>query len=163
MLGYVIPLLYAVRPSMVYEIVRRRMSEIIPLNVLLGIEIASIGNGVAETRLPVRQDLTNHIGTLHASAIFAVAEAASGGAMSGAFAPVILNVRPVAANATIEFLKPAKTSLVARAKTLEEPAALRDRLDKDGKVAFDLAVVVADEEGNNVARVKVGWHVAAKK
>src|SRR3954471_2321195 len=90
MLKYVIPLVFAVRPSTVYNLLRRRLGEIIPLNKLLGIEITSIGDGVAEARLPFRTEVTNHIGSMHATAIFGLAEAASGGAMSGAFAPVIL-------------------------------------------------------------------------
>ena len=82
MLKYALPLVFVVRPSIVYEMLRRRIAEIIPLNKLLGIEIISIGDGVAETRLPFRSEVTNHIGSMHASAIFGVAEAASGCAMS---------------------------------------------------------------------------------
>src|SRR5262245_66032977 len=103
MLNYVIPLVFAVWPPIVYELLRRRLAEIIPLNKLLGIDITSIGDGVAEARLPFRAEVTNHIGSVHAAAIFGVAEAASGGAMSGAFARDVLSIRPAAANANVTF------------------------------------------------------------
>ena len=97
MLKHVLPLAYFVRPSAVYEILRRRLGKIIPLNQVLGIEIVSIGDGVAQARLPFRSEVTNHIGSVHATAIFGLAEAASGAALAGAFAPVVMSIRPVAA------------------------------------------------------------------
>ena len=51
MLKYVLPLVFAVGPWIVYEMIRRRMGEIIPLNKLVGIEVVSIGDGVAEASL----------------------------------------------------------------------------------------------------------------
>jgi uncharacterized protein (TIGR00369 family) len=147
---------------MVYDMIRRRMSDILPFNTFVGVEIVSLADGVAEARLPFRTEVTNHIGTMHAAALFTVAEAASGAAVSGAFAPVIVSVKPVAAKATIEYLKIAKATVTARAKTVEPPADLRDRLHKDGRVAFDVVVDVAEVE-TSVARMVVGWHVAKKK
>jgi uncharacterized protein (TIGR00369 family) len=162
MLKYALPLVFVVRPSIVYEMLRRRIAEIIPLNKLLGIEIISIGDGVAETRLPFRSEVTNHIGSMHASAIFGVAEAASGCAMSGAFAPVALSIRPVAASAQVHFSKIARSALIAHAKTSETSEGLRAKLKEAGKVVFDVVVDVRDEGGTDVAKVTVAWHVATK-
>ncbi len=162
MLKYALPLVFVVRPSIVYEMLRRRIAEIIPLNKLLGIEIISIGDGVAETRLPFRSEVTNHIGSMHASAIFGVAEAASGCAMSGAFAPVALSIRPVAASAQVHFSKIARSALIAHARTSETSEGLRAKLKEAGKVVFDVVVDVRDEAGIDVAKVTVAWHVATK-
>ena len=162
MLKYALPLVFVVRPSIVYEMLRRRIAEIIPLNKLLGIEIISIGDGVAETRLPFRSEVTNHIGSMHASAIFGVAEAASGCAMSGAFAPVALSIRPVAASAQVHFSKIARSGLIAHARTSETSEGLRAKLKEAGKVVFDVVVEVRDEAGTDVAKVTVAWHVATK-
>jgi len=163
MLKYALPIFFAVRPSMVYELIRSRLSDIVPLNNLLGIKIVSVGDGVAETRLPFRSEITNHIGSVHAAAIFGLAEAASGGAMSGAFAPVATSIRPVAASATVEFSRIAQTDLVARASTRLASADLREALQRDGKVVFDVAVTLQDASDAEVARVTVSWHVAMKK
>lgn len=162
MLKYALPLIFVVRPSIVYEMLRRRIAEIIPLNKLLGIEVVSIGDGVAETRLPFRSEVTNHIGSMHASAIFGVAEAASGCAMSGAFAPVALSIRPVAASAQVHFSKVARSALIAQARTSETSEGLRAKLKEAGKVVFDVVVDVRDEAGVDVAKVTVAWHVATK-
>jgi uncharacterized protein (TIGR00369 family) len=158
----VLPLAFAARPSIVYDIIRRRLGEIIPLNKLLGIEIISIGDGVAEARLAFRPELTNHIGSVHATAIFGLAEAASGYAMSGAFAPVILKIRPVAANANVSFSKIARTDLIAHARTVESPEELRAKLAAAGRVVFDVVVNVHDAAGLAVGQVTVAWHVARK-
>jgi len=162
MLKYVLPLAYAVRPSTVYDIIRRRLAEIIPLNKLLGVEIVSIGDGVAEARLPYRPEVTNHIESMHATAIFGLAEAASGYAMSGAFAPVILQIRPVAASAHVKFSKIARTDLTARARTAQSSQELRAKLAAAGRVTFDVVVTVHDAAGADVGQVTVVWHVAKK-
>ena len=119
---------------MVYGMIKSRLSSIVPLNNLLGIEIVSVGDGIAEARLPFRHEITNHIGSVHATAIFGLAEAASGGAMSGAFAPIATSIRPVAASATVEFSRIARTDIVARARTALGSKDLRETLERDGKV-----------------------------
>ena len=134
MLKYALPVAFAVRPSMVYGMIKSRLSSIVPLNNLLGIEIVSVGDGIAEARLPFRHEITNHIGSVHATAIFGLAEAASGGAMSGAFAPIATSIRPVAASATVEFSRIARTDIVARARTALGSKELRETLERDGKV-----------------------------
>ena len=60
-----------------HETIRERLGGAIPLNALLGLVITSIGDGTAEVRLPFRREVTNHVGGVHATAIFGVAEAAS--------------------------------------------------------------------------------------
>ena len=57
----------------------------IPSNVLATGEpwtrnSVSIGDGVAETRLPFRTEVTNHIGTVHATAIFGLGKVVLAGA-----------------------------------------------------------------------------------
>ena len=163
MLKYLLPLAFAVKGSVVYDLLRRRLAEIIPLNKHLGIEIVSIGDGVAQTRLPFREEVTNHIGTVHATAIFGLAEAASGGALSGAFAPMVLKIRPVAASAGVTFAKIARTDLTADATTSEPSETLRTRLTETGKAIFDVAVDVRDDRGVHVAQVTVTWHVTRKQ
>jgi uncharacterized protein (TIGR00369 family) len=162
MLNYVTPVIFALRPRIMYDLLRRRLGEIVPLNTLLGIEIVSIGDGIAEARIPFRTEVTNHIGTLHATAIFGLAEAASGAAMSGAFAPVILRIRPVAASAKVTFLKITRSDLTAHAVTGEPSPDLRDKLDHDGKVTFDVAVTMRDAAGHDIAEMTVAWHVSKK-
>jgi uncharacterized protein (TIGR00369 family) len=162
MLRYALPLIFIVRPALVYDLIRKRLGEIIPLNKLIGVEIVSIGDGVAQARVPFRPDLTNHIGSLHATAIFGVAEAASGAAMSGAFAPLVLQIRPVAAGATVTFSKIARSDVVAQAAVVGSARELRDKLANEGRVLFDVAVQLRDSAGSDVAEMTVAWHVTKR-
>jgi len=162
MLRYVLPLVFLVRPSIVYDLLRQRLGDIVPLNKLLGIEILLIGDGVAEARIPFRPEVTNHIGSLHGTAIFGVAEAASGGAMTGAFAPIVLQIRPVAASAQVTFLKIVRSDLTAHASIVGVAEDLRKKLTTEGKVVFDVAVKMQDAGGADVAEMTVAWHVTKK-
>jgi uncharacterized protein (TIGR00369 family) len=159
-LKFILPLMYAVSPPLVYGIIRNRMDHVIPLNQLLGIEIVSVGDGVAECKVALQPQLKNHIGSAHATLVFGVAEAASGAAMAGALAPAIATIRPVAAQAQIKFLKIAKSDLVARAAVRGEALELRTRLEQTGSIAFDVDVGVFDANGAEVAEVVVNWHIS---
>ena len=55
----------------------------VPFADHVGIELDTIDPGRAIARLPERLDSTNHIGSVHAGALFTLAEAASGAAMAG--------------------------------------------------------------------------------
>jgi uncharacterized protein (TIGR00369 family) len=163
MLKFIVSILYAVSPPLVYGIIRNRMDHVIPLNQLLGIDIVSVGDGVAEAKVALLPQLKNHIGSAHATLMFGVAEAASGAAMAGALAPAMATIRPVAAQAQIKFLKIAKSDLVARAVVRGEASDLRARLEQAGSIAFDVDVGVFDLSGAQVAEVVVNWHVSQRQ
>ncbi|WP_395403041.1 PaaI family thioesterase [Pseudoduganella sp. UC29_106] len=69
--------LLKVKPTMVYELIKKQMSETLPFVRLLGISIDSIGPGTAEVSMPDDAKLHNHLGTPHAGALFTLAETAS--------------------------------------------------------------------------------------
>lgn len=163
MLKIVLPLLFKLRPAMVYDIIRRQLGDSVPFARHCGVELLSLGDSRAEARLPDRAELKNHIGSQHAAAMFALAETASGAAMAGAFAPILLEVRPVAAEARIAYLKVAKGPLTAKAAIAESGAALRDRMAADGKVRFPVEIDILDEAGETVARMTVEWYVSPKR
>lgn len=162
MLKNVLPIVYRVRPSMVYRIIMDKMSDIIPLNKLLGIELEAVEDGIGRAFLPHSEDILNHIGTVHATAIYGLAEAASGCAMSGALAPMIAKIRPMAASAKIDYLKAAKTALTAVAKTVKSPSILREELKREKKTRFDVQITVTDTNGEQIASIVVEWHVSLK-
>ena len=108
----------------------------------------------------MRPEVSNHIGTVHAGAMFTLAEAASGAALAGTFADNLLSLRPVAAEASIRYLKVAKGSLTAAARVDGDVEAVRATLESEGKVAFPITVTLTDEAGVNVATVTVSWHVS---
>ena len=117
-----------------------------------------MGPGTATVRLPERPELTNHVGSQHAGALFTVAEAASGGAFVGAFAERLGEVTPLAKAASIDYERIAKGPIDATG-TLADPAAALATLDAEGKVEFQIEVELKDAEGARVATANVDWHV----
>ena len=95
-----------------------------------GVEIVEIADGLATARLVQAEQLSNHIGTVHAGALFTLGETASGAAMVGAFAEVATQMRPLATSAKISYLKLA--SGIAPVRIDDHAQSGRGRLDVVG-------------------------------
>jgi len=155
--------LLKVKPSMVYERIKQQMMETLPLVRTLGIRIDSIGPGTAEVSMPDDGKLHNHLGTPHAGALFTLAETASGAAMAGGFAELIMGLRPVAKESRIQYQKVAKGATRASGRVPGDLAALKAQLAADGKIAFPVEVDIFDEHGTLAAQVQVDWYLSAKR
>ena len=83
--------------------------------------------------------------------------------MAGAIAPVIMDMRPVAAMGQIAFKKIAEGTLTAHAKTSRPGAELLSALQEDGKVAFDVTVDIRNKADETVVEMTMNWHVSAKR
>ena len=114
--------------------------------------------------LPERAELTNHVGSQHAGALFTVAETASGAAFVGAFAERMGEVTPLARSAEISYEKIAKGPIEAKRQARRRPAdeALAT-LDAEGKVVFPCEIELTDADGQRVATATVQWHVRLNK
>lgn len=143
-----------------FEMIKAHLSTAVPFATHTGVVIDTVSAGSARATLPMRHEVSNHIGTPHAGAVFTLAEAASGAAMAGAFAEILHTLRPVAAEARIAYLKLARGTLVAEARTGQTPDALRATLQAEGKVSFPVVVGITDETGAEVARMEIAWHVS---
>ncbi|MES2296201.1 MAG: YiiD C-terminal domain-containing protein [Pseudomonadota bacterium] len=162
-LPLVFKLLLRVRPSMVYERIKQQMMDTLPFVRLLGISIDEIGAGTSKVSMPFDAKLTNHLGTPHAGALFTLAETASGAAMAGGFADLILGLRPVAKESRIQYQKVAKGATRADGRVPGDIDALKAQLKADGKVAFPVEVDVFDCEGTLAAQVQVDWYLSEKR
>jgi uncharacterized protein (TIGR00369 family) len=146
-----------------FEAIAKGMAMAVPFAGHVGVEITSIGEGESTVRLPERPELTNHVGSQHAGALFTAAETASGAAFVGAFAERMGEVTPLARSAEIAYEKIASGPIEATAKLGVDPAAALATLDADGKVEFPCEVTLADESGTRVATATVHWHVRLKQ
>ncbi|WP_299731517.1 DUF4442 domain-containing protein [uncultured Tateyamaria sp.] len=144
-----------------FDMIKDHMSKAIPFANHVGIELLEIADGRATAALDQRTETSNHIQTQHAGAMFTLGEAASGAALGGALAPVLLTVRPVAAGAQISYVKIAKGRLTATAQSSRPGAELLAELKEVGKVAFAVDVDIRDEAGDTVVNLRVDWHVKA--
>ncbi|MCC7704232.1 putative thioesterase (yiiD_Cterm) [Janthinobacterium sp. HH107] len=148
---------------MVYDRIKQQMMDTLPFVRLLGISIDEIGAGTAKVSLPDDPKLHNHLGTQHAGALFTLAETASGAAMAGGFAELILGLRPVAKESRIAYQKVARGATRAEGRVPGDLAALKAQLAQDGKVAFPVAVDIFDAEGTLAAQVTVDWYLSQKR
>jgi acyl-coenzyme A thioesterase PaaI-like protein len=146
-----------------FDAIAKGMTMAVPFVGHLGLEITSISAGESVVLLPERTELTNHVGSQHAGALFTAAEAASGAAFVGAFAERIADVTPLAASAEIAYEKIANGPIEAHGKLGVAPAEALATLDADGKVEFPCEVVLADQAGTRVATATVHWHVRLKQ
>ncbi|KAB8050663.1 DUF4442 domain-containing protein [Janthinobacterium rivuli] len=148
---------------MVYDRIKQQMMDTLPFVRLLGISIDDIGAGTSKVSMPEDPKLHNHLGTQHAGALFTLAETASGAAMAGGFAELILGLRPVAKSSRIEYQKVARGATRAEGRVPGDLAALKAQLAQDGKVAFPVEVDIFDSEGTLAAQVTVDWYLSQKR
>ncbi len=142
-----------------FDLIAQGMTQAVPFAGHLGLEITRVAEGEAEVRLPERAELTNHVGSQHAGALFTVAETASGAAFVGAFAERLGDVTPLARAAEISYLKIAKGPIEASARLGVPAAEALATLDEEGKVVFPCEIELTDAAGERVATAMVQWHV----
>jgi len=145
-----------------FDAIAKGMAMAVPFAGHLGVEITSIAEGESTVTLPERPELTNHVGSQHAGALFTVAETASGAAFVGAFAERMGDVTPLARSAEINYEKIANGPIEATAKLGVDPTEALATLDSTGKVEFPCEVVLTDQSGTRVATATVHWHVRLK-
>jgi acyl-coenzyme A thioesterase PaaI-like protein len=142
-----------------FDAIAQGMTQAVPFAGHLNLEIASVAEGEATVVLPELPELTNHVGSQHAGALFTVAEAASGAAFVGAFAERLGDVTPLARSAEISYEKIAKGPIEAKAKLGVPAAEALATLDAEGKVVFPCQIDLTDTSGQRVATATVQWHV----
>lgn len=144
-----------------YEAVRAGLQQAIPFNTHVGLEFVEVGDGRGVVRLPDADHLKNHVGSQHAGALFAVAEAAGGGAFVGAFAERMGGITLLAKGAEISYLKLARGPVTATATLPEDGVQLVENLEPGGRVELSVSIGMTDEEGRTVAEMTV--HYSVKK
>ncbi|MCP5205206.1 MAG: YiiD C-terminal domain-containing protein [Pseudomonadales bacterium] len=144
------------------EFIRDSLNGMVPFATHCGVEVTEVTAEGGRAELTPSVEIENHLGTLHAGALFTLGEAASGAAMSGVFADMILGVIPVAAAAEISFFKPARGRIRAHARVNQNSGGLLDAIRSDGVARFKVDVTLCDEDDLEVARLVVDWHVSNK-
>jgi uncharacterized protein (TIGR00369 family) len=141
-----------------YEQIRRTVDAIVPFTNLVGVRITELGNASAVAEVPARDDMLNHLGTVHAGALFLAAEVACAGAFSGAVAPRILQVRTfVLRDCRLSFVKPARGRIRARG-TVTSPI-LADVVRRKTEDQFDLTgrALLYDDKETLIAKVDLDY------
>ena len=115
-----------------------------------------------ELSLDFKNDVLNHIETIHASAQFALAETQSGMHLQNLFPDLEGKVLPVLRDAQIKYRKPAQEKIIAFASTdAEDVAKFRSQFEKRGRASIQINVEVKDINGVLTCQATFTWFVQA--
>jgi acyl-coenzyme A thioesterase PaaI-like protein len=134
----------------------------IPFNKLIG--LAASDDGRYMLMLPADEKYANHLGTVHASALFALAEATSGMAMLAGLGSRT-DLGAVVRKVETKYRNPARGAVYSTAALTEEPSSLLAEIEARGRGFAHVAVDLFDGEAGAetaakpVARFEFEWFV----
>ena len=124
----------------------------------LGIDYLELDAERAVLRLRDEPTFHNHVGGLHAGAMFTLAESASGAVVIASFEDLLTTVTPLAASATISYVRLAKGPVTAEAVLGRSAAEVRAELAETGEtVQFPVQVTLTTEDGRTNAEMTISW------
>lgn len=134
----------------------------LPFNQILLIEKSDLPETIL--MLEDREKYQNHLGTVHASAQYALAEATSGevlernfGDWNGAYFPVVRRV-------DVKYKNPAKGKLFSTGFIEEESVIkAKEELSQKGRTMVDVRVKILDEGKNITFESTFTWFIAKDK
>jgi len=138
------------------------LRQMVPFIETVGLTIDEVGPGTATARLTSRREVHNHIGTVHAGALYTVGESATGAVVLGLFGDKLPGVFIALKGATVAHTKARPGDLTAHASVVGDPAAIRQGYEANGKADFDVAVSF-QVDGTEVAKVTYTWAVRAPR
>ncbi|MEV0621419.1 DUF4442 domain-containing protein [Nonomuraea sp. NPDC050404] len=137
-----------------YERIRRMVDSVVPFNNHVGVRIVELGPDQAVAEVADRAEMRNHLGTVHAGAMFLAAEVACAGAFSGAVAPRFAQVQSfVLRESRVSFLRPA-TGRIRATGTLAAQVVQTILEDTDeGRYELPGKALLHNDEGTLVGKV----------
>lgn len=136
------------------EAIRQIVDTMVPFNNLVGVRMTQLRPDGAVAELADRADLLNHLGTVHAGALFLAGEVSCAGAFSGAAATRIMDVRMFALRSSqVAYLKPARGRI--RAAGTIDTQALAAGLAGRSQERFEMTgrALLTDDAGTLVCRL----------
>lgn len=131
----------------------------LPFNNFLGIQPASN----AENLLQSGNKYLNHVGTVHASAQLALAEASSGEFLLRHFGSAD-GLMPVVRRMEAKFRKPANGTLISTASAAPEALARLDaELSSKGRSTISIEKEIYDESNAHALSATFDWFIQRKK
>jgi thioesterase domain-containing protein len=131
----------------------------LPYNIFMGIKDADAEEYLLE--LPESENYWNHLETVHAGALFSLAEASSGKFLLIEFTDLKFQIIPLLRKATVKYSKPvqgivkSKGILIGRSK--EE---IVDELNRKSRTLIDVEVTLFSDAGEKVMTSVFQWFVS---
>ncbi len=134
----------------------------IPFNKFLGLQKADTDDDFI-LKLEERKEYLNHLGTLHASTLFALAEATSGEYLLNQFKDYELNIIPVVRKVEIKYSKPGNGTVYSKADfTATNTNEIIDELNNKKRVIIKVRVDIYNENLNKLMTSIFDWFVALR-
>lgn len=131
----------------------------LPFNQLIQLEYADKEPYLL--KLSANAIYTNHLNTVHAAALFALAEATSGQFLLLQFPAYGNNLIPVVRKVDVKYKKPAIGAVYSKAHLLEtDVAAISEQLQTKNRASFKLHVSVFDSSDVLVFEGTFEWFVS---
>jgi uncharacterized protein (TIGR00369 family) len=140
-----------------YQTVKENMPTQVPMVGTLNIEYLELDAEHALLRMPDQPEYHNHIGGIHAGAMFTLAETASGAIVLAEFGDMFDRLVPLAVSATIRYLKVAMGPLTAEAVMDAEVADVLAEMDSGKRPEFNIDVAIRDESGTMTGAMTILW------
>jgi uncharacterized protein (TIGR00369 family) len=141
-----------------YDAIRTLMPQLVPYVGTLKIEYEHLDATSAVCVLRDDPAFHNHVGGLHAGAMFTLAETASGAIVMASFEDLVQSgVTPLAATATIAYTKLAKGDVTASAELGRPAEEVRAELAETGRTTqFPVEVALSTADGET-GRMTISW------
>ncbi len=134
----------------------------IPFNKFLGLQKADTTDDYI-LKLEERKEYLNHLGTIHASALFALAEATSGEYLLNQFKDHELNIIPVVRKVEIKYSKLGNGTVYSKADFLATNVnEIIDVLSINKRVIIKVRVDIYSENLNKLLTSVFDWFIALK-
>ena len=134
-----------------------QMPKAVPMVGTLNIEFLELDPQRVVLRLPDDPAYHNHIGGLHAGAMFTLAETATGAIVLGNFGMHLDRAVPLAVESTIRYKKIARGPMYAEALMHETPESIMERLDAGERPEWTIEVSLAMEDWTVTGEASFLW------
>jgi acyl-coenzyme A thioesterase PaaI-like protein len=133
----------------------------LPFNEFIGVAHSESSGSLL--RLPSELRYTNHLGTVHASALMALAEASSGEVLIQSLGDIQDSIIPVVRRFECKFRRPAQGSVHSKATLTDEAiSALRASLTAKGRATIEVTVDIYDTSDTHIMSATAEWFVATR-
>ena len=134
-----------------------QMPKAVPMVGTLNIEFLELDPQRVVLRLPDQPEYHNHIGGLHAGAMFTLAETATGAIVLGNFGNQLDRAVPLAVESTIRYKKIAMGPLYAEALMHDTPESIMARLEAGERPEWTIEVSLAMEDWTVTGEASFLW------
>ena len=135
----------------------------LPFNHFLGLERNQDGCDRLLT-LPAAAHFRNHVGTVHASALFSLAEASAGQSLLEHLTIASDSIVPLLRNGAIKYRKPATGAVFSTG--IHDPAAwknFRETYDRKQRALISFIIELHTESEGLVAKAEFDWFIAERQ